>query len=359
MKRPEELRDYASSQTLVEAIERIPDARESGMRFLGFGPEERYITYREIYGEARRRAAHLTRLGLRKGDRVAVMINEAHEFIMTFLGCVIAGVLPASLSPPMAPKAGENFLATAARIIDDAEASLFVTTESNRAFADQLLPRISREIRLLTIAEAFADDPPPFEAPEINPQDTCFLQYTSGSTGSPRGVVVTHANLMSNISIFLGPHGLNCDDSDLAVSWLPLYHDMGLIGLVLGSLTYIGPIVIISTTSFARDPRVWLRAIDKYRATITFAPNFAYSQVVKRLTMSGGEGAEKIGLGDVTVTPDSSRAYVNITTAQLAQARREHGQHFIAEIDLKTLAVTKRFPTVEMSDSIAWVPASR
>jgi fatty-acyl-CoA synthase len=88
---------------------------------------------------------------------------------------------------------------------------------------------------------------------------------------------------MSNITIFLGPHGLNCNDDDVAVSWLPLYHDMGLIGLVLGSLTYIGPIVVISTTSFARDPRVWLKAIDKYRATITFAPNFAYSQVVKRL----------------------------------------------------------------------------
>ena len=134
-----------------------------------------------------------------------------------------------------------------------------------------------------TVTEAFVGYPPPFEPPPIDPQDTCFLQYTSGSTGTPRGVMVTHANLMSNITIFLGPHGLNCNDDDLAVSWLPLYHDMGLIGLVLGPLTYIGPIVIISTTSFARDPRVWLKAIDKYRATITFAPNFAYNQVVKRL----------------------------------------------------------------------------
>jgi fatty-acyl-CoA synthase len=253
------------------------------MRFLGFGPEERYISYREIYGEARRRAAHLGRLGLRKGDRVALMISEAHEFIMTFLGCVIAGAIPASLSPPMATKAGENFLATAARIVDDSGATLFLTTDSSKSFAEQLLPRTSTKIPLLTVTSAFADDPPPFDPPQIDPQDTCFLQYTSGSTGSPRGVMVTHGNLMSNIVIFLGPSGLDCDDDDVAVSWLPLYHDMGLIGLVLGSLTFIGPIVILSTTSFARDPRVWLKAIDKYRATITFAPNFAYNQVVKRL----------------------------------------------------------------------------
>ena len=283
MKALDNSRHYTTSKTLVEAIERIPSSRESGMRFLGFGPQEHYLTYRELYAEVHRRAAHFSRLGLRKGDRVALMINEAHEFILTFLGAVVAGVIPASLSPPMATKAGENFLATAARIIDDSGAASLITTDSSKTFAEQLLPRTAASLHLLTVSEAFIEDPPAFEPPEIAPQDTCFLQYTSGSTGTPRGVIVTHANLMSNITIFLGPHGLNCDDDDLAVSWLPLYHDMGLIGLVLGSLTYIGPIVVISTTSFARDPRVWLKVIDKYRATITFGPNFAYSQVVKRL----------------------------------------------------------------------------
>lgn len=95
--------------------------------------------------------------------------------------------------------------------------------------------------------------------------------------------MVTHANLMANITAFLGTNGLNGGPDDVAISWLPLYHDMGLIGFILGPLIYIGPVVILPTTSFARDPRVWLKAIDKYRGTITYAPNFAYAQVVKRL----------------------------------------------------------------------------
>ncbi|MGH9832113.1 MAG: fatty acyl-AMP ligase, partial [Blastocatellia bacterium] len=253
------------------------------MRFLGFGGEDRYFTYRQLYAEAGRRAAHLSGMGLKKGDRLVLMMAEAHEFVMSFLGCVLAGIIPAPVSPPMATKGGEHFLANAARIIEDAGAKILLTTESSKPFAEQMLQRASAATRLATTETAFASDPPAFDQPQIFPEDICFLQYTSGSTSSPRGVMVTHANLMANITAFLGPHGLNCGPGDVAVSWLPLYHDMGLIGFILGPLVYIGPAVILPTTSFARDPRVWLRTIDKYRGTISYAPNFAYAQVVKRL----------------------------------------------------------------------------
>jgi fatty-acyl-CoA synthase len=272
-----------TSETLIAAMARIPDAPDSGMRFLGFGAEERYFTYKQLYAEAGRRAAHLAGMGLKKGDRLVLMTAEAHEFVMSFLGCVLAGVIPAPVSPPMATKAGDHFLANAARIIEDAGAKVLLTTESSKPFAEQILQRASADTRLAVTETAFAGDPPPFDQPRIGPEDICFLQYTSGSTTSPRGVMVTHTNLMANITTFLGPHGLNCGPGDVAVSWLPLYHDMGLIGFILGPLVYIGPAVILATTSFARDPRVWLKAIDKYRGTISYAPNFAYAQVVKRL----------------------------------------------------------------------------
>ncbi|HKE03691.1 MAG TPA: fatty acyl-AMP ligase [Blastocatellia bacterium] len=267
-------------------MERIRDAPESGMRFLGPGAEERYFTYKHIYAEAGRRAAHLSDpagLGLKKGDCLVLMMAEAHEFVMSFLGCVLAGIVPTPVSPPMATKGGEHFLATAARIMEDAGAKVLLTTESSKPFAEQILQVGSGSARLVTTETAFAGDPPPFDPPQVSPEDICFLQYTSGSTTSPKGVMVTHANLMANITAFLGPQGLNGGPRDVAVSWLPLYHDMGLIGFILGPLIYIGPVVILSTTSFARDPRVWLRAIDKYRGTISYAPNFAYAQVVKRL----------------------------------------------------------------------------
>jgi len=253
------------------------------MRFLGHGAEERYFTYRQLYAEAERRAAHLSGLGLMKGDCLALMMAEAHEFVMSFLGCVLAGIVPTPISPPMATKAGEHFLVTAARITEDAGAKALLTTESSKPFAEQSLRRASGCARLVTTEAAFAGDPPPFDPPQIYPEDVCFLQYTSGSTTSPKGVMVTHDNLMANITAFLGPHGLNGGPCDVAVSWLPLYHDMGLIGFILGPLVYIGPVVILPTTSFARDPRVWLKAIDKYRGTISYAPNFAYAQVVKRI----------------------------------------------------------------------------
>jgi fatty-acyl-CoA synthase len=264
-------------------MERIPEASETGMRFLGPGGEERYFTYTRLYAEAGRRAAHLSGLGFVKGDRLAVMMAEAQEFVTSFLGCVIAGIVPAPISPPMATKAGEHFLATAARIIDDAGAKALLTTEATKPFAEQTLDRASEYARLITAEEAFAGDTPPFDPPQVDPEDICFLQYTSGSTTSPRGVIVTHANLMANAVAFLGPHGLNAGPHEMGISWLPHYHDMGLIGFILAPLIMNRPVVILPITSFARDPRVWLKAIDKYRGTISYAPNFAYAQVVKRL----------------------------------------------------------------------------
>ncbi len=273
----------STPETLVAAMERIPDRPDSWMRFFGSGGEEHYFTFRQLYAEAKLRAAHLARLGLKKGDRMALMMVESHEFVLSFMGCVIAGIVPSPVSPPMTTKGGESYLATVARIIDDAGAKVLLTTETSQVFARQSLERTSGSAQLFTSDEVFANEPPPFHPPNVHPDDICFLQYTSGSTTSPRGVMVTHANLMVNIAGFLGPHGMKVGPDDLGVSWLPLYHDMGLIGFILAPLIYIGPVVILPATSFARDPRVWLRTIDKYRATITCAPNFAYAQVVKRL----------------------------------------------------------------------------
>jgi len=281
-----------TSETLVAALEKIPGAPESGLRFIGFGAEELYFTYRQLYAEAKLRAAHLDRLGLKKGDRLVLMTGEAHEFVMSFLGCVVAGIIPAPISPPMMAKGSESLIPTAARIVDDARAKALLTTASSLSFAGQILRNTSCDTQLLTVDSAFAGEPPTFEAPRILPEDICFLQYTSGSTTLPRGVMVTHANLMANMKAFMGLRGMNPGPEDVGVSWLPLYHDMGLIGFILGPLVYIGPVIVLATSAFARDPRIWLKAIDKYRGTITYAPNFAFAQVVKRLRDSDLENLD-------------------------------------------------------------------
>src|SRR5262249_48370741 len=117
----------------------------------------------------------------------------------------------------------------------------------------------------------------------VVPEDVAFLQFTSGSTSRPKGVVVTHANLAANSEAFM-VHGLRRDSAvDRGVSWLPLFHDMGLIGFVVGPLFTNVPVVFLPTASFVRAPRLWLDALHRYRGTITYAPNFAYALVAKRL----------------------------------------------------------------------------
>ncbi|MFN8002166.1 MAG: fatty acyl-AMP ligase [Acidobacteriota bacterium] len=281
-----------TAKTLAQALEKIPAAPDSWMRFIGFGAEELCFTYRQVYDQARQRAAHLTQAGLRKGDRLVLMTSEAHEFVMSFLGCVMAGIIPAPISPPMMAKGSESLAPAAARIVQDAEAKVLLTTESSKAFADQILARSNGETRLLTMETAFAEPALPFDPPSIDPDDICFLQYTSGSTTLPRGVMVSHGNLMANMRGFMGERGMNPGPEDVGVSWLPLYHDMGLIGFILGPLVYIGPIVVLATSAFARDPRIWLKALHNYRGTITYAPNFAYAQVVKRLRDSDLENLD-------------------------------------------------------------------
>ncbi|MBK9314670.1 MAG: fatty acyl-AMP ligase [Acidobacteria bacterium] len=270
-------------KTLISALAGHPHIPEYGFRFIGFEREERFYDYAQVRTEALRRAAHLAGQGIIKGDRIALMIAEAHEFVLTFLGAVHAGIIPVPISPPMTAKSGENYLATVARIVSQSGARLLVTTETSLGFAESLGTMISGDARIVTVNGIFEGDPPEFTAPEIGPQDICFLQYTSGSTTAPRGVMVTHANLMNNTSHFFGQNGFGRRKDDLGISWLPLYHDMGLIGFILGPLIHHGPVIILPTTSFARDPRSWLRAIHKYRATITYAPNFAYGHVLKRL----------------------------------------------------------------------------
>jgi fatty-acyl-CoA synthase len=128
--------------------------------------------------------------------------------------------------------------------------------------------------------------------PTIRPDDLCFLQFTSGSTSLPKGVMVSHANLVANARAFLGPTGVNASLDDLTVTWLPLYHDMGLIGFVLGALVCHLPSVLMPTEAFGRRPNIWLETLHQTKGTLTFAPNFAYALATKRARDKDLEGLD-------------------------------------------------------------------
>jgi fatty-acyl-CoA synthase len=272
-------------RTLAEALFRLPARQERGFRFIGSEGTERYLPYAALREEALRRAALLAGAGIGKGDRVALVIPEGHEFVLSFLGVVLAGGVPVPIFPRATFKASADYVDTVAHIAEASRSQLLLAMESNAELVAPAQPRVPGLERLATCENLFASDltVPGFAAPEIVPSDLCFLQFTSGSTSRPKGVMVSHGNLVANASAFLGPHGLDRRDSDVGVSWLPLFHDMGLIGFVLGPLIMDIPVVLLPTATFARGPRVWLETIHKHRGTITYAPNFAYSLAVKRL----------------------------------------------------------------------------
>ncbi len=272
-----------SDLTLVSALRRLPRGDARGFRFIGRDREERYFPYERLEAEADARAAHLARLGVAKGEKVALVIPEPHEFVLSFLGVAVAGAVPVPIFPSASFRNVEGYVDVLAHIVETSGASLVLCMESNLEIVKKLEGRAACLEQVLTVEEAFAGDAPAFEPPAIHPDDLCFLQFTSGSTSHPKGVTVTHRNLVANCTAFLGPSGLDRREEDIALSWLPLFHDMGLIGFVLGTLICDIQTVLFPTEQFGRSPRLWMDLLSKYGATITYAPNFAYDLVTKRV----------------------------------------------------------------------------
>ena len=270
--------------TLADAVRQLRDRKDRGFVFVRADGTERFCPFEEVATEAERRAAALHALGLGKGDRLAIAVPDPDEFVLSFLGAVMGGVVPVPISPQLTFKNVESYHDTVTHITTAAGASLLLTTAATRQYVDPVLPRAACLREIVTVdrlADAAASGARVDVA--VEPTDLAFLQFTSGSTSRPKGVMVTHRNLAWNSESFM-IHGLAKDSSfDKGVSWLPLYHDMGLIGFVIGPLFTDIPVVFLPTASFVRNPRVWLDKISAHRGTITYAPNFAFALVAKRV----------------------------------------------------------------------------
>jgi fatty-acyl-CoA synthase len=268
--------------TLVEAVRRWRADEKRGFVFVQPDGTERFCSFRTIHEEAVRRGAHFAARGLKKGDRLALVIPNGDEFVLSFLGAVMAGVVPVPLYPQLTFKNVEAYHETVAHIVRASGAKLLLTTATTRPFVDPVLPKVDTLTGIFTVDEIAGPAPGPLDV-SVAPENLAFLQFTSGSTSRPKGVAVTHKNLAANSYAFM-IEGLGKDSSvDKGVSWLPLYHDMGLIGFVIGPLFTDIPVVFIPTASFVRAPRIWLDTIHRHRGSITYAPNFAYALVTKRL----------------------------------------------------------------------------
>ncbi len=273
-------------QNLVEALEQHQHApSHRGFRFIRTDGTEQFFAYRDLRQEAHRRAAYFRSLGLQVDDRVALVLADNTEFVLSFLGAVCAGLVPVPIYPRASFKAIDNYQETVAHIAKSADAKIALTLAETLPFIE---PLKDRGLQVVTMDHASLETDA-VKATHPKGDSLCFLQYTSGSTAKPKGVMVTHDNLATNAYAFLGPAGIDKNEDDLGVSWLPLYHDMGLIGYVLGTLLYDLPVILMPTAMFARRPLRWLETVSRHKASVIYAPNFGYELATKRAKASDVE----------------------------------------------------------------------
>ena len=270
--------------TLADAVRqlgRLPNAAERGFVFVRPDGTERFCPWSEIVEQAEKRGAELHARGLVKGDRLAIVVPEPDEFVLSFLGAVMGGIVPVPIYPQLSFKNVDSYHDTVTHIANASGAKMILTTPGTQQYVEPVLPR-APGLKGIILASDLGRGTERIDI-AIDPTDLAFLQFTSGSTSRPKGVVVTHRNLAWNSEAFM-VHGLEKDSSfDKGVSWLPLFHDMGLIGFVIGPLFTDIPVVFMPTASFVRNPRIWLDKIQQHKGTITYAPNFAYALVAKRV----------------------------------------------------------------------------
>lgn len=250
---------------------------EVGFTFLtNNGKDETSLTYGELDRRCRRLAATLQRNGMR-GKRVLLLYRPGLDFIVAFYGCLYAG---ATAIPAYPPTKNRSMLRIQS-IVADSEASMALTTKT---VVEQVKSTVDSTPLLRQIPWLTTDDLPvgpedDWVDPQIGQEEIAFLQYTSGSTGNPKGVMLSHGNMLNNSMLI--ERGFEHTRSSKGVFWLPCYHDMGLIGGVIQPLYCGCQNVMMAPLTFLTRPFLWLKMISKYRATTSGGPNFAYDLCVK------------------------------------------------------------------------------
>jgi fatty-acyl-CoA synthase len=314
------------SRTIAQAIE---DAAKTdptrGFRFIpetGIAPastsstasqSEVTFSYTAIERASSRYGGALQALGLRRGDRVALILPQAEDFVLCFFGAIRAGIIPVPIYPPLGLGQLQGYLDNTRHIVGKSGARALVTTSQIKRLLGTVqaaCPALEEVVAVEGIRESMEALKPE----KIGLSDVAFLQFTSGSTSRPKGVSITHGNLAANIRCVmeLGLHAKGGED--VGVSWLPLYHDMGLIGFVLSPVMHQVSSVFLPPLLFLKRPASWFQAITRHKGTIAYAPNFAYALSVKRIREKDLEGIDLsswrvAGCGAEPIRPETLDAF--------------------------------------------------
>lgn len=303
-------------RTVVQAIEDAAASTKTGYRFIEEqSGAEPFFTHGGIERASARFGAALQALGCKKGDRVALILPDNADFVFAFLGAIRAGVVPVPIYPPTGLGKLAGYLDNTLHIVAKSGAKLLVTDAEIKRVLGTIQARAPELEKVVSVdvIRRMREDLKPVQ---VTLDDPCFLQFTSGSTSRPKGVVLTHGNLAANVRCIM-ELGLGIQEGvDHGVSWLPLYHDMGLIGFVIAPIYHRNTITFLPPLLFLKRPARWLEAISRHRGTIGFGPNFAYALCVKRIKESEMEGLDLsswrvAGCGAEPIRAENLRAFAD------------------------------------------------
>jgi len=265
-------------QSLQQRAEQTPD--QVALRFLAESAEQSIVlSYRDLDLRARTIAAAL-QANATLGERAVLLFPSGPDYVAAFFGCLYAGIIAVPAYPPESTR--RHHQARLLSIIADAEPRLLLTIAS----LGDGLAQLENAPPVLSVDTLDAQIADSWRAPDLQPDDIAFLQYTSGSTALPKGVQVSHGNLVANEVLIRRGFGIDVNPDDVIVSWLPLYHDMGLIGGLLQPIFSGVPCVLMSPAYFLGRPLRWLEAISEYGGTISGGPDFAYRLCSERVSES-------------------------------------------------------------------------
>jgi len=243
---------------------------------------EKVYSPRELKEAAERAACGLIRAGVEPGDRVGIMAQTTPATVITFLGCWAAGAVAVPLPLPMRAVDPASFIEQSRGRLERVGARLLALPETFMPMVGEL----GVGVRMVACEELSSGGGLP--PASTTPEDVALVQFTSGSTSEPHGVVLTHANIMANARAIA--RKAKVTHHDRVVSWMPLYHDMGLIGFLVTALSCGTDLVLMSPQRFVSDPGLWLRALSDHRATITGGPNFSYALSTR--VLEGGRAGD-------------------------------------------------------------------
>ncbi len=270
---PTVLHAFVQAQRSTRGITLVPDNPKE--------PEETR-RYRDLLAAAEHFAGRLASRGVQPGDRVLVVLPTSFEYIIVYFAVQLVGAIPVPSYPPAMLEKAEVVLDRLVHIASHSGAAWFVTSRKLRLVLGDVALRVESIQELISVERLSAEGQAGEYEARARGEEPAFIQYTSGSTGNPKGVLLSHRNLVSNVhAIGLA---LRISRRDVTVSWLPLYHDMGLIGVLLFCVYWQLPLVLMSPMAFLMQPARWLQAITRHGGTLSPAPNFAFARCVKRVT---------------------------------------------------------------------------